>query len=444
MSTRAEFTIAVASLLAVCGLLTISCTSSPRLAPVLAPNAATVATSSRDANDSRHLLIILDSIPYDIIAEMHALGRFSYCNAPARVISPFPVMTDPCLTDFFGISPCPAVESAYFDGTRLTNAKQVYERGDNLPWLRFCDYALPTDEHWFSYLAPRTGYLNELAQIQKAFLASDEREFVAYVVGTSATGSEGGRNGHVEALVLLDRFCRQLQAEADYPLAITLMSDHGHNLGGNQRMTLIPHLLSCGYDVGTRLADDNDLVIPQWGLVSSVAIYAKSAAVARDVSLLIGVDLVLFEELPGAVIVLRRGAKARITKEGDSFVYEMLRGDPLNLARFAPGQVKITKSDDEWWQLTKNGDYPDVVRRSWRAFNGLFTNEPTVLVSLEDGYYAGSPAIESFMKMKSVHGNLRRQGSSGFVMTTLGVVESPIRIDRLRAHLQKYSRNSAK
>ncbi|MGE3181947.1 MAG: hypothetical protein AB7N71_09970 [Phycisphaerae bacterium] len=409
------------------------CTSAPRLAPVISSDQS---INRKIDERTRHILIILDSIPFEIVEELHANGRFPAFQKPSRVISPFPVMTDPCLTEFFGISPCPAVESAYFDGNKLTNAKKVYEAGTNTPWLRFCDYSLPSSEHWFSYLAPNTGYRNELADIQKALGVSSKRDFVAYVVGTSAVGSARGRTGHVEALVQLDRFCRQIMAEAQGKLQITLMSDHGHNLVANQRISLIRSLERCGYTVGKTLTHDSDLVVPEWGLVSCVALYAKSPAVARDVASFEGVDLVMYEERENAVIVLKRDAEARVIKRGDEFVYEMLRGDPLGFASFAGGGISVSMTDDEWWERTKNSDYPDVVRRIWRAFNGLLINEPTVLVSLEDGYYAGSEAIESLMKMTSVHGNLRRQGSAGFVMTTLGDLPDVVRISQVAAELR--------
>ena len=49
----------------------------------------------------RQLLIVVDSIPFDMIHDLWQQGRFRLFHPPSRVISPFPVMTDPCLISIY-------------------------------------------------------------------------------------------------------------------------------------------------------------------------------------------------------------------------------------------------------------------------------------------------------------------------------------------------------
>jgi hypothetical protein len=92
--------------------------------------------------EARHLLIILDSVPYQMIRDLWQQGRFRVFHPPGRVIAPFPVMTDVCLAEFFDVSPCPGLESSYYDGERLTSGYDVYADNGNVPWHRFVDYHL--------------------------------------------------------------------------------------------------------------------------------------------------------------------------------------------------------------------------------------------------------------------------------------------------------------
>jgi hypothetical protein len=187
---------------------------------------------------TRHLLLILDSIPFELVRAAYARGEFRLFHPPSQVVSPFPAMTDLCLNEFVGTSPAPGVETQYYDGETLSDGWALYDAEANSPWHTRIDWHLPYDTHGKVYLAPRRGFQAELARIEQALADTPVHRFVAYSVGTSALGFQQGAEGHAFALAKLERFCRMLVQRARGRLNITLMSDHGHALGPSRMLDL--------------------------------------------------------------------------------------------------------------------------------------------------------------------------------------------------------------
>ena len=141
-----------------------------------------------------------------------------------------------------------------------------------------------------------------------------------------------------------------------------------------------------------------------------------------------------------AFTVLSRTGSARITRRADRFRYEAVEGDPLNIL---PILAKLTPAQDGYiddaalFAATAEHEFPDPLDRIWRAFNGLFTTTPDVLLSLENNAFAGSADLSIWLQMVGVHGNLRRDSTCGFLMTTLRELPPTLRMrdarDALRA-----------
>ncbi|MEP0848320.1 MAG: hypothetical protein HRF50_16040 [Phycisphaerae bacterium] len=404
------------------------------------------ATSGGDGwGAGRHLILILDSVPYGLVRELWNGGRFRSFAPPSRVVSPFPVMTDPCLNEFFEVSPGPGVESMYFDGRRLQSGLFNYLDQENAPWLALCDYRLPNLLHGEAYTNPEPWFDNELRKTHDRFLGSGATAYVSYSMGTSALMMQRGRNGQLAALVRLDRLCQQLLRETRGEAEITLLSDHGHNSTPSRRLPLDEHLRRMGYRVRNRLDGPDDVVVPQWGLVTCAAIHTRSpAAVARDVALLTGVELTCYRDEARGIVVLAHDADALIRHEPGRWRYEPTRGDPLRLSPIVQALRDLGRldaagfaSDRDWWEATVDHTYPDPLRRLWRAAHDLFEHPPDVFVSLADGWYCGSKDFEAMMAAAATHGSLRADSSSAFVMSTAGELPLVLQMDELAARLRE-------
>ena len=63
----------------------------------------------------RRLLLCLDGVPHTLIEQARNRGLFESFGPPARLLSPFPTMTNVALSAMLGASPPAGYESLYFD-----------------------------------------------------------------------------------------------------------------------------------------------------------------------------------------------------------------------------------------------------------------------------------------------------------------------------------------
>jgi len=396
--------------------------------------------------EQRHLVIMLDSIPFAMVESLWLEGRFRLFHQPSRVISPFPVMTDLCLSDFVGVSPCPGVEASYFDGKRLRGGYSGYALKDNVPWMDLVDWHLEPATHASVYLNAQPWYLHELRQIHDYSLGPDRQRVLAYVVGTSALGARIGRNGHQTGLIQLDRFCQQMVFESRGRIRISLLSDHGHRLLASHRIPLRAILAEFGYRVGRTLERPGDVVVPEFGMVTCAAIHTRQAPeVARDTVGIEGVELTAYCDQADSVTILSRDGRARIIRSSaGSFAYRSDFGDPLQLIPVYESLRAEGKLDAEGFapdaalkDATASHVYPDVVHRLWRAFHGLVKNTPDALVSTEDGHHCGSALMSSLVHLTAAHGNLRQASSTAFSMSMCGQLPDMVRMENLRGEFSR-------
>lgn len=391
----------------------------------------------------RDLIILLDSIPHDMVLNAWQHGRLRFFPPPSRVISPFPVMTDLCFSEFFGNSPCPGVESAYFDGERVTDGVDVYLSAGNVPWKAFVDYALTPIAHAFAYTEPLRWYDHELYRIREMFHERTDPVLVGYVVGTSALGARIGRDGHQHGLVRLDRFCRQIMYETRGRTRITLLSDHGHFMSDSRRIPLRDLLTAFGYRVHDRLERPGDVVLPEFGMVTCAVLHTHTPApVAQDLTAIEGIDLVMYRGEDDGILILSRDGRAHLRRLNGGFVYREAFGDPLALR---PVLDRLTAEghagpsgeipDRMLFEATLDHPYPDGPYRIWRAFNGLIEHTPDVMISIHDGWHHGSEKMARIVRITGAHGNLNPESTNAFAMTTAGALPADLRMDALRRAL---------
>jgi len=395
-------------------------------------------------SDCRQLLIILDSIPYCMVKEMWDLGRLRLFHSPSWIIPPFPAMTDLSIDEFFGTSPCKGIESHYFDGKRKTNRYLTYFAGGNAPWMSQIDYMIHPLYQSAVYLWPDNGFKRELAAIEKVFFDHNNLPVVAYSVATSAGGSKFGRDGHQRYLIAIDRFCQALMQRCQGKIQITLMSDHGHNLMDSEYFPFHDRVRALGYNDGETLQRGGDVVITRFGPVTCSGLYThEPARVAADVVGLKEVELSSYKNRD-EIIILSKTGRGHIRKSNKGYRYKCDFGDPLKLL---PTIQQLSQKnqvdangfvdDQVLFDATCQHLYPDAIPRLWRAFNGLMEYPPDVLVSFHEGYCFGASFFNNFITMKAVHGNLRPLSSSGFVLTTAGVLPGIVRMENLAKELEK-------
>lgn len=391
--------------------------------------------------DAAQLLIIQDSVPFELIREAWEQGRFAWFHRPSRIISPFPVMTDPALVDFFGGARCPGPEAEFFDGSRLVGGLGAYLAERNAPWIRFVDYRLAPWLHGNAYSEPRPWFLHELGRVERRFLAHADAgtTYIAYLVGGSTLGSHEGRAGHEWALDRIEALCALLMERTRGRLTITFMSDHGQHFATSELTPVVEMLRKHGFEPGSQLTDDRSVVVPAWGEVSYAAVYTRmpeevaAALAGEDV-----VELAAYRAIDGSVTVLTTDGEARITREAREHVYTALRGDPLMLlaANAADPEERIVREPIDAPRFLDH-EFPDPLDRLWRAFDDMFEHTPAVMVSLRDGVHTGSEGLATWLSMEGVHGSLRPDSTNGFVMTTAGVLPVTMRMRDARAQLEQ-------
>lgn len=393
--------------------------------------------------ERRHLLIILDSVPFSMVEKLWQTGRFRGLHPPVPLISTFPATTDVALNAFLGVGPRPGMEPEYYNGEWMVSGKIAYWQETKAEWARRMDYFLDGYAHGYAYLWPRPWFGYELARIKGITDRSRQPLTLSYAMGTSALGAGIGRAGHEFALDMMDRYCRTIMFEHRGRVQITLMSDHGHDLIAGQWISLPIELGLMGYRLTGWLESPEDVIIPEFGLVTCAGIHTlQPKRVAEDVVKIEGVELAFYLNEADEVVVVGREGQARIARSGDRYRYTMDAGDPLELAHVwhslaekglvdADGFV----DDEPLFAATATHVFPDPLHRLWHGFHGLIIHTPDVMVSVSDGYYCGLLEFAVAVGESSSHGSLTRRSSTGFAMSSAGPLPGALRIENLRGPL---------
>jgi hypothetical protein len=223
----------------------------------------------------------------------------------------------------------------------------------------------------------------------------------------------------------LDGAIERLMRESDAPLRVSLFSDHGNHFRGYERVSFSGPLRRAGLRLAKRVDGPSDVVVPSYGLVGAAVLFTTEAnepRAARAVATAEGVDFAVYER-DGVARIVSRDGLATIERRGDRYRYVAAKGDPLGLLPVLPGVIERADADGfvadaDWFEATRALARPDAVRRVYDGATGHVRNRANVVVSLEDGYLAGSAAMDLFAAMRATHGSLAAEQSSGFVMTT--------------------------
>ncbi|KKL06304.1 hypothetical protein LCGC14_2597370, partial [marine sediment metagenome] len=320
-----------------------------------------------DPQKSRHLVIVLDGIPFDVLKEFRDAGRLRVFHRPAEVVPPYPVMTDLALEDVFAYMPCEGFEAKYFSRPkrRIAGGTGEYLAGRNEPFVRIISYRGATLDDALAYLDPRPMFYRELHEVKRRWDRREDNEAVMYMVSTAALGSREGKAGQLLALAECERLINQVLFETGGLAKVTLLADHGQSNVPCKPAGLDGFLRSRGWRLTDRPREKRDVALVRFGLVTCAAFGTPSpAALVDDLLASDAVELASYAD-GDTVVVRARGAAATISSaDGKTFRYAPTQGDPLGLAELASGEVNgrdILKAT-----VQSRHNYPDALYRLWR------------------------------------------------------------------------------
>jgi hypothetical protein len=356
------------------------------------------APGSRPA---RTVVIAIDAVPYALFARLQREGLFRELFPAARMLAPFPSLTNVGMTAILKTAPALGYEDKYYDPVENRIGGGVFDRLRNrykkvAPFHEVFDWEPPSLWGVTIYYFPTTVSRAELRKIEEILHASGDEEVLLYFGGTDALGHVRGRNGLEECLRLVDQIVRGFLAAGGAERRVVLFSDHGTTAVPSRRIDLEAALEKGGYRLRSRLEAPGDVVAPAYGLVGAVPLYTRcgeEAAVARAVAQAPGVDFAAW-------------------REGD--------------------RVGAVSGDGRLDALDRPEDrYPDLRARVERGLRAYVVHPASVIVSLADGWHYGSGLFESLVDMKGTHGSATEGASAGFVASNVDRLPDTLRADEV-------------
>lgn len=395
--------------------------------------------ASENAAPTRHLIICVDGVSFSTIERMRAAGRFKLFRQPARMLAPFPTLTNVAMTEILkpaGAGGAAGYEDSYFDVGRNKMRGGLLDRfrGDRFiknSFRSLFDYHPSALKSGFGYAAPPLSTyaeaLTDLVRLKQKFRSSREPVFFAYTGASDSIAHLGGEWMLRSFLARLDDAVEDLVREAGGGVEVTIFSDHGNDFSGYRRAPLKSALRRAGFKLEGRLKDDRSVVLPQFGLVGSAVMWTREGNEGRLASTCAqvrGVDFAAYQG-GGVVHVISRRGRAEIERRGGRYRYRAPAGDPLELngtldalARQGKVDQQGFVADADWFAATVEGARPDAVRRVYEGAGAHVRNRADVIVNLADGYYTGSTTLDVFAFLQATHGSISPRQSFGFVIST--------------------------
>jgi hypothetical protein len=384
----------------------------------------------------RRLLLCLDGVPHTLIEQAKNRGLFDSFGPPARLLSPFPTMTNVALSAMLGASPPAGYESLYFDrnARELRGGIRKYigrRTPDKVPssYMDDLDYQEPLPFEFLIYVAPEKVWRADMQRFRERFRAAPQsRDYFAFLKATDGLLHAQGPERLAVALESLDNILREIQEFCGNETEIVMFSDHGMNLEENRRVDLSSTLQRRGFRV----------VIPAFGLCSYAAIYCQDDQRIPEIATasveVTGIDFAVYTDAADVVVESARG-RARIEYDAamDSYRYVTVKGDPLQLGSYSNGFA----TDAEWFERTAGHRYPNAVANLYKSlFTPRVKHTADILLSLQDGYYYGWSPFGRFVRLAATHGNALQSSSNAFLMSTHQQLPAYIRADNARVYLR--------
>jgi len=384
----------------------------------------------------RRLLLCLDGVPHKLIEQARGRGLFDSFGPPARLLSPFPTMTNVALSAMLGATPPAGYESLYYDrasGEMRGGVKKYIGRRtpDKIPssYMDDLDYQEPLPFEFLIYVVPEKIWRADMQRFRERFKAAPQtRDYFAFLKATDGLLHAQGPERLGVALESLDKILKEIRAFCGHETEIVMFSDHGMNLEENRRVNLATMLQQRGFKAA----------VPAFGLCSYAAVYAHDdqqiPEIARAITELTGVDFTVYKSGAHVIVESDRGqARIEHSPATESYRYVAITGDPLDLNRFQNGFA----TDATWFEKTTAHRYPDALANIYKSlFAARVKHTADILVSLKDGYYYGWSPFGRFVRLAATHGNAMQSSSNAFLMSTHRQFPAFVRADNAKALLR--------
>ncbi len=375
----------------------------------------------------QRLVLALDGIPYDVFVELQGQGHFTDFHPAARMVSTFPSLSDVSFAAIGGSEPPQGYQQVRFDAAQNEVVGSLIGSLSSRahPGIGEDSRSYSVLHRMIGYMAPYHVALREMREIGREVLSSSKETFVAYLETSDAVLHVEGRRAAETFLIQLDAFLQDLQAQVrartGRELFVDIVSDHGSTMVKGQVVPVEKLLRDCGFQRRDRIAQPYDVAYSLAGIIGSVAIttseeHAEEAA--RCLAVADGVDLVAIDRGDAVGILTSDGAgEVRLAGTApEAYDYRVLRGDPLGLLQGMTVATERRFDEASLFMQTLDAPRPDPLRRLWWAFHGEVKEPSPILVSLADGYEAGSTqvcALASIRGRAGTHGSMTRLASLG-------------------------------
>ncbi len=408
-----------------------------------------VSAQSATNEARRHLIVCVDGVGYSTIQRMRGEGRFGYMREPSRMIAPFPTLTNVAMTEIMrpvGASDAAGYEDSFYDAGANRTRGGLLDRFNNARFIRgtfreFFDYHPSAIKSGLGYIAPPVSTyaeaLSDLVRLRQRYNSSRAPVFYGYTGAPDSLAHAGGERLMRSFLARLDNTIASIVREGGGRVDVTIFSDHGNHFRNYRRASLGEALNEAGFQLESRVCDERSVVFPRFGLIGCALLFTREAneeRLARAVAQARGVDFAVYES-NGVVYVISRAGRATIERRGDAYRYRAVENDPLGLSETLRSLSSVADSegfiaDEDWFRATRDNARPDAVRRIYEGASGQHVrHRANVIVSFEDGYYAGSRTLDVFAFLQATHGNAGREQSFGFLMTSARELPSHVRAE---------------
>ncbi len=384
-----------------------------------------------------HVVLLLDSIPYRLVEKRFRKGEWPWFSAPAKVVPPFPSVSEVIFSEILGGVPQAGMTSRHYDRSAGHMSNLIVSRwlnGEKIQMDQRLHYATPYREMFWTFLDPEKWLDRELIRVKDTIDRNLDRVTLAYLVSSTGMVCAYGEDGANGVLDRVMPFCLNLLYERQGAVRITLLADHGHTFMPGKRFELESAINAAGFQVAEAIRSDRDVVLDADGLMNYVGLHTRHPA-ELAAALLAHSEVQLATYLDReSVQLMSRGHASCVDFRAGRYRYRPVSGDPIRYQSVTQALRQSGEMDADgfansaaWLRATEAHDFPDAPVRLWNAFHGQVVSTPDLMITLEQPYYTGPALVDWVYDMASVHGGLDATNSLTFIMSTSGPLRGPLR-----------------